>query len=431
MTFISGPPWLDCFEEFLDFSKEIWKSREFGIIAPIIGLLLIVFGIVQWTSLVSQSMRAFGAIDTLAISLFVGGILVLLLGSFSLASSQAVSNTTTTIQISIEDRLRQLDDLRSKNLISDIEYEERRKNIIAAAWIAEPDAAHQRLSARVVEKRGHNFTGSVTNAASAASAPSPRTVLLPPAGFREPWVSLALDQKEKPTMEYYLYLNDEQKGPYTLSQIQSMWRSGNITGNTLYWQDGFSEWIPLSTILHIIEPPPIAPAPSIPRAAVKQPITNTPSDSLGIVIMLLPIASAALMWFWISGMNLLQNPSSTLNGIAIVTILATAALIAVEASQLGIGQPIHGKRTTGPVGWFICTLLIWIIAYPSYLFYRSKFGVKNYVVGGIASALIFLFVAGGMSYAIEQQKAEVRHNFDEANQKLQELQNQLKNFSTQ
>jgi len=232
-------------------------------------------------------------------------------------------------------------------------------------------------------------------------------------------------------MEYYLYLNDEQKGPYTLSQIQSMWRSGNITGNTLYWQDGFSEWIPLSSILHILEPPPVAPAPSLPRAAVKQTLTNTPSDSLGVVIMLLPIASAALMWFWISGMNLLQNPSSTLNGIAIVTVLATAALIAVEASQLGIGQPIRGKRTTGPVGWFICTLMIWIIAYPSYLFYRSKFGVKNYVVGGIASALIFLGVAGGLSYAIEQRKSEVRQNFDEANQKLQELQNQLKNFSTQ
>jgi histidine triad (HIT) family protein len=31
---------------------------------------------------------------------------------------------------------------------------------------AEPGAAHQRLSGRVVEKRGHNFTGSVTDAAS-------------------------------------------------------------------------------------------------------------------------------------------------------------------------------------------------------------------------------------------------------------------------
>ena len=38
---------------------------------------------------------------------------------------------------------------------------------------SEPGAAHQRLSGRVVEKCGHNSTGSVTDAASAASAPLP------------------------------------------------------------------------------------------------------------------------------------------------------------------------------------------------------------------------------------------------------------------
>jgi GYF domain 2 len=54
--------------------------------------------------------------------------------------------------------------------------------------------------------------------------------------------------------EYYLYLDDMQKGPFTLSQLQSMWRSGAITSRTLYWQDGFSEWLPLSSILDELEP---------------------------------------------------------------------------------------------------------------------------------------------------------------------------------
>jgi hypothetical protein len=54
---------------------------------------------------------------------------------------------------------------------------------------AEQGAAHQRLSARVVATRGTGYTGSVTDAAFAASAPSPRTVLLPSAAVREPWVS--------------------------------------------------------------------------------------------------------------------------------------------------------------------------------------------------------------------------------------------------
>ena len=56
---------------------------------------------------------------------------------------------------------------------------------------SEQGAALQRLSGRVVEKCGHNFTGSVTDAASAASAPSPCPDLLQPAALREPWVSLA------------------------------------------------------------------------------------------------------------------------------------------------------------------------------------------------------------------------------------------------
>lgn len=110
------------------------------------------------------------------------------------------------------------------------------------------------------------------------------------------------------------------------------------------------------------------------------------------------------MWFWISSMNLLQNPGSTLNGIVVVTILLSAGLISTEASQLGMGKPRDGKKTTGPIGWFLCTLLMWIIAYPGYLFWRGKYGVKNYMIGGIASALVFLSVAGLLAYAIERQR---------------------------
>jgi hypothetical protein len=64
----------------------------------------------------------------------------------------------------------------------------------------EPYAAHQRLSGRVVEKCGHRSTGSVTDAASAASAPSPFPVVLPSAGSREPWVSLALGVNNMPVL---------------------------------------------------------------------------------------------------------------------------------------------------------------------------------------------------------------------------------------
>ena len=58
---------------------------------------------------------------------------------------------------------------------------------------------------------------------------------------------------------YYLWLNDEQTGPYTLNQVQSMWNEGKITALTLFWQEGNADWQPLSTVQSTIEPPTVRP----------------------------------------------------------------------------------------------------------------------------------------------------------------------------
>ena len=47
----------------------------------------------------------------------------------------------------------------------------------------------------------------------------------------------------------------EQQGPYTLSQLQSMWRNGSVTARTLYWQQGMEQWEPLSMLADCLEPP--------------------------------------------------------------------------------------------------------------------------------------------------------------------------------
>jgi len=54
--------------------------------------------------------------------------------------------------------------------------------------------------------------------------------------------------------QYYLLQNDEQRGPFTLNQLRSMWGSGSITSQTLFFQHGFAEWVPLSMILDRLEP---------------------------------------------------------------------------------------------------------------------------------------------------------------------------------
>lgn len=50
-------------------------------------------------------------------------------------------------------------------------------------------------------------------------------------------------------MSYYILQNEETKGPYTLGQLKAMWNSGLITSETLHSQEGYSEWLPLSSIV--------------------------------------------------------------------------------------------------------------------------------------------------------------------------------------
>jgi TM2 domain-containing membrane protein YozV len=48
---------------------------------------------------------------------------------------------------------------------------------------------------------------------------------------------------------YWLSIGNEKKGPYTFSQLKSMWGSGSITADALYCQEGFEAWVPISSLL--------------------------------------------------------------------------------------------------------------------------------------------------------------------------------------
>ena len=54
-------------------------------------------------------------------------------------------------------------------------------------------------------------------------------------------------------MEYLIYQNEEQKGPFGLDDIQQMLCDGQITKDTLGWQDGMSDWSPIGEIVQIEE----------------------------------------------------------------------------------------------------------------------------------------------------------------------------------
>jgi hypothetical protein len=141
------------------------------------------------------------------------------------------------------------------------------------------------------------------------------------------------------------------------------------------------------------------------------PVGAASNDSFGYALLLTPAIATALIWLWVANMNMLQDPGSTLTVIGIATIIATATMAAVEAQKLGFGQKkaVTGKVSeTGPIGYFLGMVLLWIVVYPLYLYQRSKKGKKNLVVGGILIAIIFAGSWYMLGTAINSRINEIR-----------------------
>jgi len=59
-----------------------------------------------------------------------------------------------------------------------------------------------------------------------------------------------------------------------------MWRSGSITADSLYWQEGFEEWAPISRISDLLDPPaPAVHPPALPRTTKQQAVVKTYTGS--------------------------------------------------------------------------------------------------------------------------------------------------------
>jgi hypothetical protein len=118
----------------------IQPSRESGVVIAIVGFVLLMLGAVRWNSVASQMVRGFGGSDGL-------GVLLLLFGSIGLATglclfvagqaTPAAAPPSTPVQtpeanLSVEARIRKLADLRSKELITDTEFDEKKRDILGS-----------------------------------------------------------------------------------------------------------------------------------------------------------------------------------------------------------------------------------------------------------------------------------------------------------
>ena len=63
-----------------------------------------------------------------------------------------------------------------------------------------------------------------------------------------------LKTQENLQSPYYVLNGEHILGPYTIGQLRAMWNTGNITGQTMHCKEGDEHWLPLSKILHHLEP---------------------------------------------------------------------------------------------------------------------------------------------------------------------------------
>lgn len=138
--------------------------------------------------------------------------------------------------------------------------------------------------------------------------------------------------------------------------------------------------------------------------------TRAAGEGLGITLLLLPLAGTLLLWFWVGSMSIIHHPENSLKLVVALVVLATTILAAIEASKLGVGSKTDldkkGRPRSGPGTWAVFHLVMWIVAYPAYLFWRSKYGVKNLVVGGLLVTLVFLGSAAALNSVIDGRTRE-------------------------
>jgi len=148
--------------------------------------------------------------------------------------------------------------------------------------------------------------------------------------------------------------------------------------------------------------------------------TKQASVDYGMFLLAIPVVTTMLIWFWVSGMNLLQSPGDTMNLLMLATVLGTAIVAAMEASKVGM-QSDKKKGTYSATAWFFIITLLWIVGYPVYLYKRKHYGLTNRLVAGIFVALFFVGSWSVMNSAIEAKKAEVRDHLQEMQQQLESL----------
>jgi hypothetical protein len=56
---------------------------------------------------------------------------------------------------------------------------------------------------------------------------------------------------------FYVHVDGEQKGPYTVRHLDHLLNSGLIPAETLYWTEGLAQWLPITDLIPLRKKPRI------------------------------------------------------------------------------------------------------------------------------------------------------------------------------
>ena len=80
--------------------------------------------------------------------------------------------------------------------------------------------------------------------------------------------------KETTTVDIYVYIQGQRRGPYEKVQLEAMWKRGQIPADTLYWRDGMSKWAVISDLFGAGKPIES----SLPEDAANTETTTSPAS---------------------------------------------------------------------------------------------------------------------------------------------------------
>jgi hypothetical protein len=226
--------------------------------------------------------------------------------------------------------------------------------------------------------------------------------------------------------QWYVGRDGVQKGPFEEPHFFRLVAAGKIRPDDQVWRKGMTAWLPCSEVPELARmrkaevtvqtQPPALMTDSIESSPDNNPAStprkkpNPQDETLAMIALLAPMAASALIWFWVGKMNLLHNPSASLNLVGYGTVIAIGILIGIEASRLGIGGVTDidsrgRRRRNGPVNWAAFTMLFFIAGFPAYMAIRARYGVRNHCAVSILSMLFFLISWSAMAGEISKRIA--------------------------